>query len=68
MEIIAGAEELGDVAGVRAHAEKHGDGFVNRAGGELLQPRIANAPGSEGGDGKRKGAGKLLRISLSSLA
>jgi len=43
-----------DVAGVGAHAEEHGYGFVDGGGRKLGEPGIANAPGGESGDGERK--------------
>jgi hypothetical protein len=44
-----------DVSGVGAHAEEHGDGFVDGSGRKLGKPWVADAPRGEGGDGERHG-------------
>src|SRR4029077_5791440 len=53
-EIVAGGKKFCAVAGVQAHAEEHGYGFVDGSGRKLSEPGIADAPGREGSDGKRK--------------
>lgn len=44
------SQEMHNVRGIRAHAEKHGDGFVDGVGRDLGEPGIANAPGGQSSD------------------
>ena len=53
-EGVAASEVLRDFHCSLAHAEEHGDSFVDGAGRKLVEPAVADAPGRERCDAEGK--------------